>query len=144
MLFEEELRALLPDIDLIGIENALAFRILLATCVRGIELAKAKKEDVYLDRGQWWIPDESVKTRNGFLVPLVPAVVEWFQELIEMSGESDYNVGYSRGARHSAAPPINTLKYPNSSLSALYRNTSCCGFPSYPFATGRAFMSSAG
>ncbi|MFJ9533340.1 tyrosine-type recombinase/integrase [Herbaspirillum sp. NPDC101396] len=90
MLLEDELRKLLPDIDLIGVENALAFRILLATCVRGIELAKAKKEDVFLDRGQWWIPDESVKTRNGFLVPLVPAVVEWFRELIEMSGESEY------------------------------------------------------
>lgn len=96
MLLEEELRALLPDIDLIGIENALAFRILLATCVRGVELAKAKKEDVYLDCGQWWIPDESVKTRNGFLVALVPAVVGWSQELIEMSGES----GYVLPARH--------------------------------------------
>ncbi len=90
MLLEDELRQLLPDIDFIGTENALAFRILLATCVRGIELAKAKKEHVLLDRAVWWIPDESVKTRQGFLVPLTPAVVEWFRALIEISGESIY------------------------------------------------------
>lgn len=90
MLQEEELRQLLPDIDLIGTENALAFRILLATCVRGIELAKAKKEHVYLDRGVWWIPDESVKTRKGFLVPLTAPVIGWFRKLIEFSGESVY------------------------------------------------------
>lgn len=90
MLMEEELRALLPDIDLIGLENAYAFRILLATCVRGIELTKAKKEHVFLDRGVWWIPDESVKTRRGFLVPLTPIVIEWFRALFDMSGESIY------------------------------------------------------
>lgn len=90
MLEEAELRTLLPNIDDIGTENALAFRILLATCVRSIELAKAKKEHIYLDRGAWWIPDESVKTRKGFLVPLVPVVVEWFRQLFELSGESEY------------------------------------------------------
>lgn len=90
MLLEEELRALLPDIDLIGLENAYAFRILLATCVRGIELTRAKKEHVFLDRRVWWIPEESVKTRRGFLVPLTPIVVEWFRALFDMSGESIY------------------------------------------------------
>lgn len=90
MLMEEDLRELLPDIDLIGIENAYAFRILLATCVRGIELVKAKKEHVFLDLGMWWVPDESVKTRRGFLVPLTPVVIEWFRVLFAMSGESIY------------------------------------------------------
>lgn len=90
MLDEAELRKLLPDVNLIGAENALALRILLATCVRGIELVRAKKQDLHLDRGVWWVPDDSVKTRQGFLVPLVPAVVGWFRELIALSGESDY------------------------------------------------------
>lgn len=90
MLEEAELRKLLPDVNLIGAENALALRILLATCVRGIELVRAKKQDLHLDRGVWWVPDDSVKTRQGFLVPLVPAVVGWFRELIALSGESDY------------------------------------------------------
>lgn len=90
MLEEAELRKLLPDVNLIGAENALALRILLATCVRGIELVRAKKQDLHLDRGVWWVPDDSVKTRQGFLVPLVPAVVGWFRELIALSGASDY------------------------------------------------------
>ncbi|OWY36530.1 tyrosine-type recombinase/integrase [Herbaspirillum aquaticum] len=90
MLTEEELRALLPGVEFIGEENAMAFRILLATCVRGVELAKARKEHIFLDRGLWWVPDENVKTRSGFMVPLVPVVVEWFRALIEWSGESEY------------------------------------------------------
>lgn len=90
MLTEDELRKLLPGIDDIGTENALAFRILLATCVRSIELAKAKKKDIHLDRAGWWVPDESVKTRQGFWVPLVPQVIEWFKQLIELSGESEW------------------------------------------------------
>jgi integrase len=90
MLSEEELRKLLPDIEVIGVENALAFRILLATCVRTSELVKTKKTDIDLDNGAWWVPDENVKTRAGFLVPLTPTVVGWFRELIELSGGSDY------------------------------------------------------
>ncbi|QDQ87669.1 DUF4102 domain-containing protein [Alcaligenaceae bacterium SJ-26] len=90
MLLEEELRELLPDIEFIGTENALAFLILLATCVRGIELVRARKEHVFLDLGMWWVPDESVKTRRGFIVPLTPVVVEWFRGLFDLSGESLY------------------------------------------------------
>lgn len=90
MLSEDELRTLLSDIDDIGTENALAFRILLATCVRSVELAKAKWEHVDFTRGTWWVPDESVKTRTGFLVPLVPSVLKWFADLRALAGESDW------------------------------------------------------
>jgi integrase len=90
MLTEEELRTLLANIDDIGLENALAFRILLATCVRSVELAKARWEHIDLDRGTWWVPDESVKTRNGFLVPLTPTVVGWFKDLQDLAGDSPW------------------------------------------------------
>lgn len=90
MLSEEELRTLLPSIDDIGTENGLAFRILLATCVRSVELVKARKEHIDFERGTWWIPDDSVKTRNGFLVPLVPVVQGWFRDLIALAGDSDW------------------------------------------------------
>lgn len=90
MLSEAELRKLLPDLQIIGLENALAFRVLLATCVRTSELVKAKKADIDLKRGLWWVPDENVKTRTGFLVPLTPTVVGWFRELVELSGGSEY------------------------------------------------------
>lgn len=91
MLDAEELRTILPTIDdTIGRINGLAFRIQMATCVRGVELVKARKEHINLETGSWWVPDENVKTRSGFLVPLSPPVVEWMKELIALSGDSDY------------------------------------------------------
>jgi integrase len=91
MLDTAELRAILPTIDeTIGRLNGLAFRILLATCVRGVELFKTRQEHVDLDAGSWWVPDEDVKTRSGFLVPLSPPVVDWFRELVAMAGDSAY------------------------------------------------------
>lgn len=89
MLMEKELRTLLTDIDrLIGRPNALMFRILLATCVRTIELVKAEKSLIDLDRGSWRVRASTTKTRQEFLVPLAPLVVDWFRELIALSGDS--------------------------------------------------------
>ena len=90
MLENQELQTLLPGVDFIGRENALAFRILLATCVRGVELVKAEKAHIDLESATWWVPAESVKTRAGFLVPLAPVVVEWFRELMALAGESKW------------------------------------------------------
>ena len=90
MLTEDELRVLLKDINDIGLENGLAFRILLATCVRSIELAKARWEHMDFERSTWWVPDESVKTRTGFLVPITPTVSGWFQELRALAGDSPW------------------------------------------------------
>lgn len=90
MLTTDEITKLLQGIDDIGRENALAFRILLATCVRGFELINAKKDHIDLKKANWWIPPEVVKTRAGFLVPLAPPVVEWFRELIALSGDSQW------------------------------------------------------
>ncbi len=91
MLTTQDLRTLLRGgVDFIGRENALALLILLATCVRGVELVKARKEHLDLDAATWWVPDENVKTRSGFLVPLAPPVVDWFKELLVLSGESAF------------------------------------------------------
>ncbi|MBX3605811.1 MAG: tyrosine-type recombinase/integrase [Piscinibacter sp.] len=102
MLTEDELRALLKDVDHIGLSNALALRVLLATCVRSIELTKARWEHVDLESGTWWVPDESVKTRVGFLVPLTPTVVRWFRQLRELSEGSAWVLPArtSRRVRH--------------------------------------------
>jgi len=90
MLTERELRGLLANIEDIGTENALAFRILLATCVRSVELAKARWEHVDLDAGRWWVPEENVKVRRGFTVPLTPTVIEWFRQLQALAGTSEW------------------------------------------------------
>lgn len=90
MLTEQELRGLLANIEDIGTENALAFRILLATCVRSVELAKARWEHVDLDAGRWWVPEENVKVRRGFTVPLTPTVIGWFRQLQALAGTSEW------------------------------------------------------
>ncbi|WP_234775151.1 tyrosine-type recombinase/integrase [Paraburkholderia tropica] len=91
MLTENELRSLLPDIDaLIGRRLGLVFRILLATCVRSMELISAEKSLVDLDHGAWRVRAESTKTGQEFLVPLPPVVVGWFRELIALSGDSPW------------------------------------------------------
>ncbi len=91
MLTDKELHILLRDADKeIGRENALALRILLATCVRSIELVKARLEFIDLEKGTWWVPDENVKTRAGFLIPLTPTVIRWMEELKSMAGDSDW------------------------------------------------------
>lgn len=91
MLLEDELKILLPGIDaLIGRTNGLMFRILLATMVRTIELVKAEKPLVDLRQGSWRVRGSTIKTRQEFLVPLAPIVVDWFTELIALSGDSKY------------------------------------------------------
>ncbi|WP_305821413.1 tyrosine-type recombinase/integrase [Massilia brevitalea] len=90
MLSEEELRKLLAGIDHIGTENALALRIMLATCVRSVELRKARWEHIDFDQGTWFVPDESVKTRVGFLVPLTPTVSAWFRQLKELADGDEW------------------------------------------------------
>lgn len=90
MLTEPELRTLLADIEEIGTENALALRILLATCVRSTELATARWEYVDLEAGRWIVPEENVKVRRAFMVPLTPTVVGWFRQLQELAGTSEW------------------------------------------------------
>jgi integrase len=90
MLQEDELRRLLSSIGDLGEENGLALKIMLATCVRTVELVKARWEHIDFDRGTWFVPDESVKTRVGFLVPITPTVAGWFRELERLAGGSPW------------------------------------------------------
>jgi integrase len=91
MLQEDELRTLLSSaVTDLGIDNALALKIMLATCVRSVELVKARWEHIDFDRGTWFVPDDSVKTRVGFLVPITPTVAKWFRELQRLADGSPW------------------------------------------------------
>ena len=79
------MRAILPALPSIGQQNALAVKILLATCTRIGELARAEWAHVDFNRAEWLIPDANSKTGKGFTVPLPPAVVGWFKELQTLS-----------------------------------------------------------
>ena len=89
-LTETELRAILPALTSIGKQNALTVKILLTTCVRIGELARAEWAHVDFERAEWFIPDTNSKSGKGFTVPLVPAVVAWFEELQTFACGSRY------------------------------------------------------
>ena len=109
MLSEEELRKLLAGLDDIGTENALALRILLATCVRTVELVKARWEHIDFDQATWFVPDDSVKTRVGFLVPLTPTVLQWFTQLKQLADGAEWVLPARRKRRGDSHISRNTL-----------------------------------
>lgn len=80
-LTEAELRAVLPALPSIGTDNAMAVKLLLLTCTRIGELAKAEWEHVNFERAEWFVPDANSKTGRGFTVPLVAAALECFETL---------------------------------------------------------------
>lgn len=90
MLTAEELRAILPALPTIGDQNALTVKILLATCTRIGELARAEWAHLNFDRAEWFIPDVNSKTGKSFTVPLTSAVVGWFRELQTFSCGSPF------------------------------------------------------
>lgn len=93
-LSEDELRMILPTLHSLGTENALAMKILLGTCTRKSELLKARWDEVDLVEGLWTIPPENIKRRKSakpveaFRIPLAPTVVNWFQLLKALAGDS--------------------------------------------------------
>ena len=62
-----------------GQENALAVNLLLLTCARIGEPAKAEWTHINFDGAEWVVPDSVSKTGKGFTVPLSPAALEGLQ-----------------------------------------------------------------
>jgi integrase len=89
-LSEDELRAVLAGLDRLGLKNALAVRILLATCVRKGELLRARWEHIDLEAGLWRVPDENSKSKRGFTIPLPSTVARWFGELEAIACGSEW------------------------------------------------------
>ena len=90
MLTTEELRSLLPALPFIGEQNALTVKILLGTCTRIGELARAEWAHLDFDKAEWLIPDANSKTGKGFTVPLPPIVIGWFKQLEPFACGSPY------------------------------------------------------
>ncbi|MBK8889518.1 MAG: site-specific integrase [Dechloromonas sp.] len=99
-LSEPELRALLPALPAMGVQNALMVKILLSTATRIGELVGAKWEHIDFEKRLWTIPAENIKGRkvkanNGedvkdFLIPMTPQVTAWFLELQSLAFGSGY------------------------------------------------------
>jgi integrase len=63
-----------------GRENELAVWLLLALCVRKMELLSARWEAMDLDAGVWTLNRASTKTRSAIRIPLAEPVVRWLKE----------------------------------------------------------------
>lgn len=121
-LSDNQLRAFLAALPGLGKENELALRIILATAVRKGEITRARWEHVDLDAGYWRVPPENQKGKRkkkeagrDFVIPLAPAVVGWFRELLPLAAGSPMIVP----ARHRVgASTINHSTF-NRALSKL-------------------------
>ncbi|QLB63463.1 tyrosine-type recombinase/integrase [Paraburkholderia caribensis] len=78
-------------------ENRLSVCILSATGVRVSELYTARRADLHIDEARWHIPQS--KTGPEMDVPLAPSVVEWFERLLKIGGDSAYVLPARSNAR---------------------------------------------
>jgi integrase len=110
MLTETELREVFKVLAGLGPENALATKIALASCCRIGEVVKAEWSHLDFDGTakwtqpdgeaidcpgpKWMIPLENLKTAKTsgrhFVIPLLPTVAKWFEELKPFAGTSPF------------------------------------------------------
>ncbi|WP_411703544.1 tyrosine-type recombinase/integrase [Edaphovirga cremea] len=69
-------------------QNELTFKLLLALCVRKMELCAARWEEFDLDTAIWHLPEERSKNGDAIDIPLPPPAVEWLKELHTFSCNS--------------------------------------------------------
>lgn len=83
-LRKEELGVLARDMKAtqnFGRENELAVWLLLALCVRKMELLSAQWTDFDMAAGVWHLRSDKTKTQASLDIPLVAPVVTWLKEL---------------------------------------------------------------
>ena len=71
-------------------QNELTFKLLLALCVRKMELCAARWEEFDLDEAIWHLPEERSKNGDAIDIPLSPPAVEWLRELHTFSCNSSW------------------------------------------------------
>lgn len=92
-LNREELAALakaMRETPKFGRLNELAVWLLLALCVRKMELLSSKWSEFDLDNGVWLLRPSRTKMKSAIDIPLAPSVVEWLKELKVFACGSDY------------------------------------------------------
>jgi len=73
-----------------GRNNELAVWLLLALCVRKMELLSAKSADFDIERGLWKLQPSRTKTRSYIEIPLAPQVIAWLEEARIFACGSEY------------------------------------------------------
>jgi integrase len=69
-------------------QNEITFKLLLALCVRKMELCAARWEEFDLDKAVWRLPEERSKNGDAIDIPLPRTAVEWLRELHTFSCNS--------------------------------------------------------
>lgn len=92
-------------------ENELTFKLLLALCVRKMELCAARWEEFDLDNAVWHLPEERSKNGDPIDIPLVHPVIEWLRELRVLSCNSAW-VLPARKMQHRMIPHIQESTLP--------------------------------
>lgn len=92
-LDREELAVLTKDMretPTFGRVNELSVLLLLALCVRKMELLSAKRTDFDLEGGVWKLLPDRNKTKAFIEIPLAPQVVTWLEEVIVFACGSEH------------------------------------------------------
>lgn len=82
-------------------ENGLTVKLLLALCVRKMELCAALWDEFDLDKGVWHLPGERTKNGDDIDIPLAQPVIGWLEELRIFSCNSRWLLP-ARKIRHTA------------------------------------------
>lgn len=71
-------------------QNELTFKLLLALCVRKMELCAARWVEFDLEEGVWHLPAERTKNGDAIDIPLAPPALAWLKELHTFSCNSKW------------------------------------------------------
>ena len=120
-LSREELSVLAKDMretDNFGRINELSVWLLLALCVRKMELLSARCEDFDFDNRIWKLKPNCTKTKSQIEIPLAPQVVAWLRETMLLGCNSDYLFPARRLIRKRQGEP-RTNRFPHVSTDTL-------------------------
>lgn len=92
-------------------QNALTFKLLLALCVRKMELCAAQWAEFDLDKGIWHLPAERTKNGDAIDIPLSLPALTWLKELHTFSCNSKW-VLPARKMQHRMIPHIQESTLP--------------------------------
>lgn len=92
-------------------QNELTFKLLLALCVRKMELCAARWEEFDLNGAIWHLPEERSKNGDAIDIPLPRPAVEWLRELHTFSCNSAW-VLPARKMQHRMIPHIQESTLP--------------------------------
>lgn len=107
-----ELATAMRETENFGRINELSVWLLLALCVRKMELLSAKKSAFNFQRAQWALASEDTKTRAPLIIPLPNVVMGWLEEVMVFSGQSEYLFPARRKIRSRLGQPV-TNRFPH-------------------------------